>query len=101
MKQTHQEAEDPRFEDVLGRTVVIDLSQLDTVAPGGNHGARTTVRYKPRQGGRCFSLSSGFHFVCREIDRVLVARNQPRLVDAELAEPPGGCELPALDIQRD
>ena len=102
---TQQEAEDPRFEDVLGRTVVIDLDQLDTVSPGGNHGAKATVRYKPRRGGRCFLLANGFDFVCREINRVLRARNEPVLEEGNRAELEtewdGECKLPALDIQRD
>ena len=84
----------PRFEDVSGRTVAIDLDQLDTVSRGGGHGARTTVRYKPRRGGACFLLTSGYPFVCREIDRALVARNRPRLVDWKPAEPPGECLPP-------
>lgn len=85
----------PRFEDVSGRTVVIDLDQLDTVSRGGGHGARTTVRYRPRRGGACFLLTSGYPFVCREIDRALVARNLPRLRPRPAdAEPPGECLPP-------
>ena len=87
----------PRFEDVSGRTVEIDLDQLDTVSRGGGHGARTTVRYRPRRGGACFLLTSGYPFVCREIDRALVARNLPRLRPCPAdAEPPGEC-LPPED----
>ena len=93
-------AEDPRFEDVSGRTVVIDLDQLDTVSRGGGHGARTTVRYRPRRGGACFLLTSGYPFVCREIDRALAARNRPCLVGFEPAEPLGEC-LPPGDWEGD